>query len=72
MNKRLTIPNLPRNLKMITMNLYKTQHSPSKDFLAGSKRRLSYCPGKNVKKQFYSVFHARVIALGCAEFVLTK
>jgi hypothetical protein len=51
MNERLTIPNLPRNLKIMIMKLCKIENSPSKDIPAGSKRRCSYCPRKNDKKR---------------------
>jgi hypothetical protein len=37
MNERLTITNLPQNLKMI-MKLCKIEHTPSEDIPAGSKR----------------------------------
>jgi hypothetical protein len=72
-NERLTIPNLPQNLKII-MKLCKIEHSPSKDIPAGSKR-YSYCHRQNDKKELYSVFHGRsqctwTITLGCVVLVL--
>jgi hypothetical protein len=49
-NERLTIPNLPRNLKIMIMKSCKIENSPSKDIPAGSKKRCSYCPRKNYTK----------------------